>query len=77
MLLSNNGQINLYDDVLESIVKLDHPYRKILEIVNFESLMKPFHGIYAENGRPSDYPIETAFKCILLQFMEDLSDRQA
>ena len=76
MLTDNNGQIKLYDDVLENMVRKDHPYRKILESVDFKTLLLPFHGIYAENGRPSDYSIETMFKCIFLQFSEDLSFRQ-
>ena len=76
MLTDNNAQIKFYDDVLENMVRKDHPYRKILGAVDFKALLLPFHGIYAKNGRPSDYSIETMFKCIFLQFSEDLSFRQ-
>lgn len=69
------GQIKLYDDVLELIVRKDHSYRKILNLVNFKTLLKPYHSIYSEIGAPA-YPIETAFKCLLIQFMENLSDRE-
>lgn len=76
MLFDNNDQIKLYDDVLESIVRADHPYRKTNELVNFRTLLQPYHKIYSGIGRPTEYSIETMFKCILIQFMEDLSDRQ-
>ena len=74
-LREESGQIKLYDDVLELIVRKDHSYRKILNLVNFKTLLKPYHSIYSETGAPA-YPIETAFKCLLIQFMENLSDRE-
>jgi hypothetical protein len=35
MLKIDNGKRDLYRELLESLVKDDHPYRKILGLVNF------------------------------------------
>ena len=61
MLNEESGQLNIYGNLLETLVKPDHAYRTVLQTVDFKSFCKP---------------LETAFKCILLQQWEDLSDRQ-
>jgi len=76
MLTQENGQRNIYSDLLNQIVRADHPYRKVLEIVNFTSLCKSLHGCYSLDSGAYGYPIEVGFKCLLLQQWEDLSDRE-
>lgn len=76
MLTQDNGQRDIYSDLLNQIVRTDHPYRKVLEIVDFTSLCKSLHDCYSLDSGASGYPIETGFKCLLLQQWEDLSDRE-
>jgi len=67
--------MSLYVPNLEELVSKDHEYRKILEIVDFEKLTEGLKVTYSSVGR-SAYPVTTAFKCLLIQFMKDLSDRE-
>lgn len=67
--------MSLYVPNLEELVSKDHEYRKILEIVDFEKLIEGLKVTYSSVGR-SAYPVTTAFKCLLIQFMKDLSDRE-
>lgn len=76
MLNQESGQRNIYSQLLEQLVRDDHPYRKVLEVVNFESFCKCLHDCYSQDSGVYGYPIETGFKCLLLQQWEDLSDRQ-
>ena len=75
MLNLDNGQIDMYDSLLDNLVDKEHPYREILKIVDFKSFCKPLYKGYSDDGFKG-YPVETAFKCILLQQWEDLSDRK-
>lgn len=60
----------------EELVREDHPYRKLLGIINFNELCKPLRSLYKEGlGRPG-YHIESGFIGLALQWMEDLSDRE-
>lgn len=60
---------------LEQFVREDHPYRQILKLVDFKELTKDLKGCYSDIGR-GGYAIDTGFKCLLLQYAEDLSDRE-
>lgn len=60
---------------LEQFVRKDHPYRQILELVDFKELTHELEDCYSDIGR-GGYPVDTAFKCLLLQYAEDLSDRE-
>lgn len=60
---------------LEELVPADNFYRKLLEIVDFEELSRPFSKLYSQLGR-AGYPICSGFKCLFIQFYEDLSDRE-
>jgi len=75
MLTRENGQQDFHSELLEGLVRKDHPYRKIKKIVNFSSLLKPFHELYSNKGAEG-IAVETGFKSLLIQFFEDLSDRQ-
>lgn len=57
------------------MVSIDHQYRKFKEVFDF----KFADNILAKLKKDSNYTgygIERLFKCLLLQFMEDLSDRE-
>ena len=60
---------------LTELVSVEHPYRKMLKLVNFERLCEPLKDCYSNIGR-GGYPLSQGFACLLLQFMDDLSDRQ-
>ena len=72
----NKEQLTIHGDILNASVKPEHVYRKILNIVNFTSLCKPLEACYSEDSGILGYPIETALKSIILQQLEDLSDRE-
>lgn len=57
------------------LVRPNHPYRKLLRIVPFEKLCTPLKRLYSDKGR-GGYPVDTMFKALLLQWMDDLSDRE-
>jgi IS5 family transposase len=57
------------------LVRADHPYRRLLGVVPFEELCAPLDSKYSKVGR-AGYPACSLFKALLLQWMEDLSDRE-
>lgn len=59
---------------IEDLVKLDHPYRKILSLVDFGSITRVLRGMKSEFN--ASYSVVQDFKMLLLQYMEDLSDRE-
>lgn len=60
---------------VSDLVKPDHPYRRLLAMVDFEGLCGPLKSRYGPLGR-AGYPVAGLFKALLLQWMEDLSDRE-
>lgn len=60
---------------LEDLVPETHVYRKFAELWNFEGIKKQLRIIEKDNNYKG-YGISRLFKCLLLQFMEDLSDRE-
>ncbi|MDD7805217.1 MAG: transposase [Endozoicomonas sp. (ex Botrylloides leachii)] len=61
---------------LEDLVAADHPYRVYKELLDFESLMQQLTDLDSVNG-PKGFCIDRLFLCLLLQFMENISDREA
>ena len=62
---------------LEELVPAGHVYRKFLSLLNFKSITYRLKRL--ENNTKAGakgYGIETLFRCLLLQFIEDLSDRE-
>ncbi len=60
---------------LEELVPKDHEYRKYHELINFDYITVDLR----KESKSSDYEgygISSLFCCLLLQVMEDLSDRQ-
>ena len=60
---------------LEELVNQQHPYRKFKEVFNFKEIEPELKSV--ESGANyKGYGVGRLFKCLLLQFMEDLSDRE-
>lgn len=76
MLKLENNQMDIYSGLLEDLIREDHPYRKLKNLINFRKLLKPLHKLYSKETGAGSIAVESGFKCLLLQFWEDLSDRQ-
>jgi len=63
------------EEMLEELIKPDHAFRKLQDIVNFETLLYPYRTLYSDLGK-AGIDIEKGCKALLVQFWEDLSDRQ-
>ena len=60
---------------LEELMPEKHNYRKFKEVFNFRKIDYRLKGMESNKGS-KDYGMDRLFKCLLYQFMEDLSDRQ-
>lgn len=60
---------------LDSLVPLDHPYRKLDQLLPFSELNQTYQSLYSLNGR-KEKGFEFALRTLIIQFMEDLSDRE-
>jgi IS5 family transposase len=68
--------MNQYEMIcLEDLVSKDHNYRKFAEIWNFQWVEKRLKTLEKKNPNKG-YGLLRLFKCLLLQFMENLSDRE-
>jgi IS5 family transposase len=69
-------QLSFGEPRVEELVRQDHPYRKLLALVDFASLTRGLQSLLNRKyGRPG-YNLESGFKALILQWMEDLSDRE-
>src|SRR4051794_21359470 len=60
---------------LEELVSQTHQYRKFKGLFNFKEIERELKSV--ESGANyKGYGVGRLFKCLLLQFMEDLSDRE-
>ncbi len=60
---------------LEELVSEEHQYRKFKELFNFNKIQAELTSVEPASNYKG-YGVERLFKCLLLQFMEDLSDRE-
>lgn len=60
---------------LEDLVPANHMYRKFIKLWSFRNVEKQLSKIETDNNNKG-YGILRLFKCLLLQFMEDVSDRE-
>ena len=67
------SQVNMV--CLEDLVASNHIYRKFLELWSLDSVMVHLHDVKNDSNYKG-YGLLRLFKCLLLQFMEDLSDRE-
>ena len=72
---SSDRQEDIYSHLLEQLVSKDHAYRKLQLALPISKLVKPLEELYSRTGKPAE-PVTRGFKCLLLQYWEDLSDRQ-
>jgi transposase len=69
-----NRQKALFETDIEQLVKAEHPLRKLLKAVDFEELSSPLKPLWSKTGR-GGYSPSQVLKMLVLQFMDDLSDR--
>lgn len=60
---------------LENLVSPSHVYRKFEKVFNFSIFKKTLEKL-EKKGRFNGYGAMRMFKCVLLQYLEDLSDRE-
>lgn len=60
---------------LDQLVNNTHQYRKFKSLFNFESIRTELLAVESE-AHYKGYGVLRLFKCLLLQFMEDMSDRE-
>ena len=61
---------------LDQLVEEGHIYRKFISLINFQSLCQDLEKELKLPQGADGYGITKLFKVLLLQFMEDLSDRE-
>ena len=59
---------------LEELMPAKHNYRKFKEAFNFRKIDYRLKGMESDK-RSKGYGMDRLFKCLLYQFIEDLSDR--
>ena len=60
---------------LDDLVPQDHPYRHLDQILSFTELSTPYQNLYSIRG-PKEKGVEFGLRALVLQFIEDLSDRE-
>ena len=60
---------------LDDLVAEDHPYRRYDAVFDWRGLSRPFAQVYSHQGR-REYGIERVLRMLILQFTEDVSDRE-
>lgn len=61
--------------LFNAAVPSDHAYRRLNKVINFTKLITPLKSLYSPLGQHG-IPIKKGFKALLIQFWEDLSDRE-
>lgn len=63
------------EELLTQIIPQDHAYRKLNRLINFDAIAKDLEKTYSHLGQHG-IPAVRGLKALLLQFWEDLSDRE-
>ena len=71
-----NSQCFFGEPSIDDLVRMDHPYRKLLKLVDFESLTRGLQSLLNREYGHHGYNLTSGFKSLILQWMEDLSDRE-
>jgi len=61
---------------IENLISEKHPYRKFISLLNFDELTNPIKELENTEVGRHGYGISSGFRMLLLQFLEDLSDRE-
>ena len=72
--MNKRQQPNLFLS-LDQLVAESHPYRQLDQLISFRTLSAPYQDIYSKKGR-KEKGVEFGLRCLVLQFIEDLSDRE-
>jgi len=59
----------MFEAPIDDLVCKDHPYRKLLRIMNFERLCASLKVLFCENKGRKGYHFESGFKTLMLQRM--------
>lgn len=71
-----NLQNKMFETNIEELVRLDHPYRKILNLLDFKKLCEGLESdCYSRFGKAGYHPVQ-GVKMLFLQYWQDLSDRE-
>ena len=80
MVKTENKTLKLFtfseEEIMEKLVKEDHAFRKLNNILDFQKLLKPYRKLYSETGTEGIDVIK-GIKALLLQFWEDYSDQKS
>ena len=60
---------------LEELISSTHQYRQFSKVFDFSEIEKSLSGVEKETAYKG-YGVASLFKCLVLQFMEDISDRE-
>lgn len=63
------------EELFSSIIDSRHPFRRLKEIIDFETLTLPLRACYSTLGAHG-IPVEKGIKALLIQFWENYSDRE-
>lgn len=63
------------EELFNTIVGQHHPFRRLNEILDFETLIKPMRATYSTMGTPG-IDVTRGVKALLIQFWENYSDRE-
>jgi len=63
------------EEIIEKLVRKDHVFRKLKEVVDFEETLIPYYKLYSDIG-VEGIDVVKGFKTLLVQFWEDYSDRE-
>ena len=63
------------EEIMDKMVRADHAFRQLNQIINFEDLISPYRDLYSDSGA-AGIDVIKGFKSLLVQFWEDYSDRQ-
>src|SRR3989338_5611891 len=62
-------------ELFDRIVDAKHPFRRLNEIIDFPALIEPMRATYSTLGA-NGIDVEKGVKALLIQFLEDYSDRE-
>lgn len=63
------------DEIFDKIIEVNHPFRRLKTIVDFEQFISPLRSLYSDLGT-TGIAVEKGFLALLIQFWEDYSDRE-
>ena len=63
------------EELFNTIIDQEHPFRRLKEILDFKSLAKPMRETYSTLGAQG-IDVEHGIKALLIQFWENYSDRE-